>query len=404
MIADMHCHYPMHLAAQAPKEPWKESPNLTAEVMTAQPRRPEWLEKLRAGVLKAAANRLNFRDGRWRVSLKELEAGQVRAVFSVLYEPFAELDLDEPYGAAPEPGYFDDLVARLEGVEEHLEAEDPDGSKHEVVTTAADLKRVVEEEKKIAFMHCVEGGFHLGASVDGIWENVATLKEKGVVYVTLAHLFWRDVATNAPAIPFLGDGLYRTIFRQPRQGLSALGRAAVEAMYEHGILIDLSHMSQRALDETFLLLCELDRRTGSEPEEHPVIASHAGFRFGGQEYMLAPRTVRAIAARNGVIGLILARHQINDSAGVADPDDPAETPLTLCRHIDAIRRCTPAQTNAHVAIGSDLDGFIKPTVAGVETASDLKPLAKQLRAAYPDDADSILFSNAIRVASTALGA
>jgi microsomal dipeptidase-like Zn-dependent dipeptidase len=398
MIADMHCHYPMHLAAQVPKEPWQASPNLTTEVMTARPRRPEWLERLRARVLKTAANHFNFGGDRWRVSLAQLEAGEVRVVYSVLYEPFAELDLDERYGAPPEPGYFDDLLNRIDQVERDLGRQP--GS-HEVVSTAAALQRVVDEGK-IAFMHCVEGGFHLGATVDQVWRNVERLKDKGVVYVTLAHLFWRDVATNAPAIPFLSDGLYRTIFRQPRRGLSALGRAAVEAMYEHSILIDVSHMSERALDETFLLLCELDRRTNSEPEEHPVIASHAGFRFGRQEYMLAPRTIRAIAARNGVIGLILARHQINDSAGVADPDDPSETPLVLARHIDAIRRCTPSQSNAHVAIGSDLDGFIKPTVAGVEAASDLGELAEQLAAAYPEDAENILFGNAIRVARTAL--
>ena len=46
----------------------------------------------------------------------------------------------------------------------------------------------------------------------------------------------------------------------------------------------------------------------------------------------------------------------------------------LGRHIDAIGP-------EHVAIGSDLDGFIKPTLGGIESAADLKPFAR--RAARP---------------------
>jgi microsomal dipeptidase-like Zn-dependent dipeptidase len=133
-----------------------------------------------------------------------------------------------------------------------------------------------------------------------------------------------------------------------------------------------------------------------------VLATHAGYRFGKQEYMLAPETIRRIARRDGVIGLILARHQLNDEAGVKDPESPAETHAVLRRHIDAIRLCVPGHVNAHVAIGSDLDGFIKPTVAGIETAGDLATLAQPLRDAYGADAEAILSGNAMRVARKGL--
>lgn len=121
-----------------------------------------------------------------------------------------------------------------------------------------------------------------------------------------------------------------------------------------------------------------------------------------QEYMLSPETIERIARRDGVIGLILARRQLHENAGVEDPDDPAETPVVLRRHIDAVRACVPGETNAHVAIGSDLDGFIKPTMAGIETAGDLATLARPLRDAYGDDAEAILAGNALRVARKAL--
>ena len=105
--------------------------------------------------------------------------------------------------------------------------------------------------------------------------------------MTLAHLFWRQVATNAPAIPFLPDKAYNTIFPQPAgAGLTDLGEAAVRAMYRERILVDVSHMRQDALDETFELLEQLDRESGADPKAFPVIASHSAFRFGGQAYNL----------------------------------------------------------------------------------------------------------------------
>lgn len=400
MIADMHCHYPTHLLAEDPGLPLKGSRDPVTKVMTKVSGRPGWVNKLRALALKTVANFINYEDDRWRVSLDELERGDVRAVFSVLMEPGAEYDFDESFGAPPEDTYFGDIINRLEGVEADLKRIDPAGQRHRVVRTATELDETIASGK-VAFMHCIEGGFHLGQAEE-ISANVAALKRRGVVYVILAHLFWRDVATNAPAIPFLSDGLYKKVFRQPPVGLTELGRAAVEAMYEHHILVDLTHMSERAMDETLDLLDELDRKHGVAPSEHPVIATHAGYRFGKQEYMLTEERIRRIARRDGVIGLILARHQLNEGLELPDPDDPVETPRVLKKHIDEIRRCVPSHTNAHVAIGSDLDGFIKPTMAGIDTAGDLATLVAPLRREYGDDTEMILSGNALRVARTAL--
>jgi microsomal dipeptidase-like Zn-dependent dipeptidase len=381
MLADMHCHYPMHVVAEQPRRPLPGTPAQTVEAMIRISQQPGWLEKLRAAVLRIAANRLNYGDDRWRVSLDELTAGDVRAVFSVLFGPFAEFDLDEP----PERGYFAGLLDQIDRVEADLAAVDPNREAHEVVRSGTDLDRVTDAGK-VAFMHCIEGGFHLGGAIDEIDANVAELARRGVVYITLAH-----------------HSTYKALFRQPRRGLSKLGIAAIEAMYRHKVLIDVSHMNQRALCETFALLEQLDRESGRAATEYPVIATHAGYRFGEQEYMLSPSTICKIADRGGVIGLVLARHPLHECAGVANPDDPGETPLVVRRHIDAIRAATPENSNAHVAIGSDLDGFIKPTVAGIETAGDLAMLEAPLRQAYGADAEAILSGNAMRVARAALG-
>jgi membrane dipeptidase len=394
-VVDLHCHYPMHLLARAPRDVIKGMARVRG--------RARWLERLRATVLLVAARLLNFRSwgGDWRVSLDGLEEGGVKLVFSVRYDPFAELDLDEPYAARPEPGYFADLEGQLRRVEDDLRRLDPDGERHVIVRTAADLDAALAS-RRVGFVHCVEGGFHLGAEADEVAANVKALAGLGVRYVTLAHLFYRQVATNAPAIPFLPDALYDRLFSQPEgAGLTDLGVAAVTAMYEHRVLIDISHMRQEAIDQTFDLLERLDREHGADPGAYPVIASHAGFRLGGETYNLTAETVRRIAARGGVVGLILAQHQLNDGVRRTRTRTLDDSMEVIRRHIDAL---AAASSLDHVAIGSDLDGFIKPTMGGLETEADLAGLRERLEAEYGGDAEKILGANAARVLRAVLPA
>ena len=103
------------------------------------------------------------------------------------------------------------------------------------------------------------------------------------------------------------------------------------------------------------------------------MASHAGYRFGCQHYNLTDGTIAQIAARGGVVGLIFAQHQINDGIRRSDTK-------TLAESLDGPRPPHRGDRPDHVAIGSDLDGFIKPTIGGVETAADL---AVRGRAARP---------------------
>ncbi len=394
MLVDLHTHYPMHLLASAPED-------VTLEKMTDARRRPGVAGKLRASVLAVAARLLNYRrfTGSWRVDLAGLEAGDVGVTLSALYQPFAEMDLGEPYGAPPEASYYPELVALLDAVEAELRALDPGGTRHAIVKRAADLDSALQDGR-VAFLHCVEGGFHLGATPEEVPRHVGELAARGVVYITLAHLFWRRVATNAPAIPFLADPLYNAVFPQPREGLTDLGVAAVRAMYEHRVIVDVSHMRDDALEETFALLDALDREHGAEPEAYPVIASHAGYRFGAQAYNLTPETVRRIAARGGVVGLILAQHQLNDGVRDKATTTLAESVEVIRRHVDEIHRVTGSHD--HVAIGSDLDGFIKPTMGGLESSRDLAKLRPALTEIYGADAEKILSANALRALRTVL--
>jgi microsomal dipeptidase-like Zn-dependent dipeptidase len=401
-IADLHCHYPMHLLARdpgvqgdLPRRRRGKASNLGFEYLVRIRRQPGIWPKLRAALVLFFARILNFRSERdsWRVDLAKLRAGGVRVVLSVLYLPAAEIN--DPGG----DGDYPELLGRLEEVEAEL-ANEPEGERPVAVRSRADLDAAMKRER-IAIVHCVEGGFHLGRDDVLIGERVAELKRRGVVYITLAHLLFRGVATNAPALPMLSDRAYDRIFCQPDDGLTARGEAIVRAMYAQRMLVDVSHMRAAALAETFELLRALDAESGAEPAEHPVLATHAGFRFGEQSYMLAPETIREVARRDGVIGLIMAQHQLNDGLEVTeDAGEFERTARTVCAHIDAIRE--HAGSNDHVGIGSDLDGFIKPTVAGIENVDDLAKFRAPLAAAYPGDAEKILSGNALRVLRTAL--
>jgi microsomal dipeptidase-like Zn-dependent dipeptidase len=369
VIADLHCHYPMHLVH---------------DELEPRGRFLDWWDsvkgELQQQAFDLAAKLVNYPGwgDSWRVDIPGLKAGGVGVVCSVLYWPVAEFLPDEYEHAQPGAGSFDHLVAQLEDVEKHLQ-----GTEHVIVTRTADL-----DDPRMRFVHCVEGGFHLGPDAAAMDAHVGELARRGVFYITLAHLFFRGVAANAPALPPLSDELYDTLFPQPdHPGLTPLGRSAVKAMVAHHVVVDLSHMRQDALDETFALLEQED------PEGRlPAIASHAAARSEGpdeQHYNLTPETMRRIKARGGVIGLILAQHQIGGT------EDAEASRAAIRRHVKAIHDALG--THEHTAIGTDLDGFIKPTLAGLERAGDLELLERWISEDFPDEADAILHGNAERV-------
>src|SRR3954447_13448322 len=129
-------------------------------------------EKLRASVLWVASRLLNYRswDAGPRVTADFLAQGGVRVAFSVLYSPFDEMDLEEDYGAPPEADYFGHLVEQLEKIESEV-AGHPNAT---VVRSAAELDQALANET-VAIVHCVEGGFHLGATAAQVDTSIGEL-------------------------------------------------------------------------------------------------------------------------------------------------------------------------------------------------------------------------------------
>jgi microsomal dipeptidase-like Zn-dependent dipeptidase len=351
----------------------------------------EWeSERLRARLVDLLSRLFNYEGpgGEPGVTVELVRKGDVGVVLSVLYSPFDEMDLARGYKAPPIDAYFDRLIDLLELVEKDL-AERPDAR---LVRSAAELDACLGEGRS-AFVHAVEGGFHLGADPAAIRRNVAELAKRGVGYVTVAHLFWRGVATTAPALPFLPDWLYRLIFHQPRkEGLSEVGRAVVEAMVEHGVLVDVTHMSAASLTDTFELL------EARDPERRrSVIASHMACRCGRLAYNLDDETIAKIAERDGVMGVIDCQHYVADGLRRGRRSASFEDSVELiCTHIDRIERVTGSFD--HAALGSDLDGYIKPALTGIGHMGRMRDLQAALTSRYGEErARKVCSENALRV-------
>lgn len=383
-IADLHTHYPMHLALP--------------DMYTRDER--TWLRRVREDGFDAAravtmkiARRL-FNDmtpaSGPAVTLERFREGNVTVAFSALYSPFDEIDIRGRFLGAPQEGYFPALIEQLDTVETEVLASNVAAR---VVTNAVELA-AARANGEIAIVHCVEGGFHLGPNAAAVGANVALLKRRGVAYVTVAHLLYRHVATNVAALPFLPDRVYHALFKQPSIGLTPLGTALVRALHDSRVLVDLTHMTARAMEDTLDLLDRLD-----PGRTMPVIASHIGCRFGALEYNFEDEWIRRIADRDGVMGVILCEHYAGERLRALPTSRVEESLDVVCAHIERIHAVTGSYD--HIAIGSDHDGFTKPTLAGLGHPGELGVLAAHLERRYGTViAKKIASENVLRVLGT----
>jgi microsomal dipeptidase-like Zn-dependent dipeptidase len=383
VITDLHAHYPMRVVSDV-------TPDTALGVMRKAMRRPTLGDKLRALVLGLASKLFSHSEpfSGYRVTAERLNEGDVGVALSVLYRPAEELDPEARFSSPPKASYFPSLMGDLLAVEDEVATHEP--SLIRLAHNTEELDQCLEEGTT-ALVHCVEGGFHLGEDEDEIDAHVQELASWGVAYITVAHLFFRGVAAVAPALPFLSDSLYSRLFgAREGEGLTEVGAAVVGAMARHRIMVDVSHMRADSIAETLELLDEVD------PDRTlPVISTHAGFQCGEQAYMHDQPTVAKIAERDGVIGLIMAEHQLLDGLDV-DPPDFARSVEAICRHIDRIAEVT--DNHRHVAIGTDFDGFVKPTLAGLQHSGDLAALEAALNEKYGAEiAEQIASKNTLRV-------
>src|SRR3954471_10274270 len=118
MIVDLHAHYPMHVLGDVtPRSAYDQIRQIRGRSGLSLK------ERMQALVVWGAS--LFFNDGDlfsgYRIESPEsLSDGGVGVALSVLYDPFEEANLGNPYGSPPDPSYFPKLLKNLEKIEDEV--------------------------------------------------------------------------------------------------------------------------------------------------------------------------------------------------------------------------------------------------------------------------------------------
>ncbi len=274
----------------------------------------------------------------------------------------------------------------------------------EMASTADDVVRI-HGKKKIAILMGVEGG-HM---IEDDLYVLDTYYRLGARYMTLTHTANTNWADSS------GD--------KPRwNGLTDFGRKVVERMNRLGMMVDISHVS----DKTFYDALEASRA--------PVIASHSSCRaLCSATRNMTDDMLRALGKNGGVIDINfysafldepyreahskiekeveaelqaararLAREgkRLSYAAEtrIRQQFEPRLPTPSLTRVADHIDHAAQIAGVDHVGLGSDFDGIDSPP-RGLEDVSKLPALVRELarRGYSEDDLVKILGGNLLRV-------
>lgn len=185
------------------------------------------------------------------------------------------------------------------------------------------------------------------------------------------------------------DGAWRA-----GEGFTREGYALMEVMADLGFILDVTHLSEKAVYEA------LDRYEG------PVIASHSNARalVPGQR-QLDDRQIRTLAERDGVVGVVLFNRFLKAGYARTDPKESV-TVADVVAHIDHI--CQLLGDAEHVGIGSDLDGGVgrDDIPAEMDSVADLRLIVPALaeRGYGDEEIANIMGGNWLRRLRSVFGA
>jgi membrane dipeptidase len=278
-------------------------------------------------------------------------------------------------------------------------------SKDMVFCRTAEEVRRAHKAGRIAALMGVEGGHMIGNDI----RMVRIFGDLGVRYMTLSHFYndeWADSSTDKPV----------------HNGLTDYGKDIVREMNRQGIMVDISHVS----DKTFYDALEVSRA--------PLIASHSSCRaICSHPRDMSDDMIKALAGKGGVIqinyeksfidqaykdasdklsgGVVALIDQLKKVCGedeecvgkkmqemekraTAEGKLPHVTWERIIDHIDHVVKLAGAD---HVGLGSDFDGATMPE--GMDDCTQLPKITEALmrRGYSDDDIRKILGGNLLRV-------
>ena len=194
----------------------------------------------------------------------------------------------------------------------------------------------------------IENGFAIGRDLT----LLERFQELGVQYVTLCHNGDNDLCDSASKS------------RETHGGLSELGKEAVREMNRLGITIDVSHASDKTIEQVL------------ELSTQPILASHSSCRaLFDHQRNLPDRLIKAIADKGGVVQLCMYGGFLREKASEATIAD-------FCDHLLHVIGLVGAE---HAGVGTDFDG--DGEVSGCRHTGELKRITMELlRRGLPEPA------------------
>ena len=198
---------------------------------------------------------------------------------------------------------------------------------------------------------------------------------------------WRDGGVRIIGPAHYGSGRYAG-GTSSEAGMTPLGLALLDEMEKQSIILDLTHLSDRAFWQA------LERFSG------PVIASHNNCRaLVPHQRQLDDRQLAAIVGREGVIGVALDTWMLLPGWVRGVTTNESVSLRAVVDHIDHI--CQLASSSEYVGIGSDLDGGFgrEQSPHDLDTIADLQQFVALLdaRGYSAADIDGIMHGNWLRL-------
>lgn len=282
------------------------------------------------------------------VDIHKMDEGGLDAVFMVAYLRQLERDADSLKAAATKADRILNLI-----VERISEC----NGKAAIAILPDQLY-----QNKSAGVKSVVLGIENGYAIAKDISNIAKYRDKGVAYMTLCHNGDNDICDSARG-------------NIEHNGLSSFGRDVVAEMNRVGMMIDLSHASEKTFYDVL------------ECSNVPVICSHSSSRLlCDHPRNLTDNQMRALAAKGGVAQVCLYSGFLKKGGG-ATVDDAVKH---IVHMVDVMGIDS-------VGIGSDFDGG--GGLPGLEDASRFNSFTRRLmREGFSDDDLSKIWGrNFIRV-------
>lgn len=316
--------------------------------------------------------------------------GGLDAMFMSIYIP-ADVD-----AAGEAKGFAEGLIDSVEA----LAADAPD--KFGIATCTDDIVAL-----KAAGKIALPMGMENGGPIEGSFENLRHFADRGIRYVTLAHSKSNHISDSSYDL------------NERWQGLSDFGKTLIPEMNRQGVMIDISHVSDRAYWQVL------------ELTEVPVIASHSSMRHftPGFQRNMSDEMVAALVDNGGVIQINFGssfltkaardygnasqqamirfraeEHANLDEAKMAEfaaryREENPYPYATVDDVLDHIDRAVEFAGVDHVGIGSDYDGVGDSLPVGLKDVSEYPNLVNgMLERGYTEaDVEKVLGGNLMRV-------